>query len=343
MVYNVIGMIIYDDLLFRMGENTGGLELILGMLLIQGCVYFFNYLVSAKWDKNRESIIMTMLAGFAIGFFCLYNYYFPKMCLIIGIISGILILLHTLFVFCRRISLGKIHLIDRIFKLRVRRSYVGLRNIVACAGIVLIVCVLTKEHLGLGQISSTSKLQEVEIKNTEEYFIDNIDTFLKFQPEEWATLTEKEKIDILQVVVNYESRLLGLEKHMKISAEKLGEGVWGHCIYEQNILKIDIEHLNDDPASVYSTIAHELCHAAQHQYKDIYESLPSTQQQLIYFRDVAIYSEELENYVTASDGEFYDYYLQRVESEARAHGVIAYRQMTLQLEEYLERSKVTAK
>ena len=342
LVYYVIGTIIYDALLFRMGEHTGGLELALGMLLIQGGVYSFNFLVSAKWDKNRESIITTMLVGFTVCLFSLYSDYYPKVCLFIGILAGIVIFLHTLFVFGRRIPLGKIGYIDRVFKQRVRRSYVGLRNIIAGAGIVLVVLVIAQAHFGWGQVSSTSKLQEAEIKDADEYFIDNIDVFLKLQPEQWEKLDNQQKIDVLQVVLNYESRMIGLEKHMNISAKKLRDGVMGHCIYERSMIQIDIEHLGDTPESVYNTVAHEVCHAAQHQYKDIYDSLTPSQQQLIYFRDAAIYSYELENYINTEKGDYYGYYSQRIESEARTRGIIAYHQMILRLEEYLESSEVTA-
>lgn len=330
-----VGYIWYYAIFFKTIANMSVLHSNLLLLLFLVCFYIVNFVITSKWDRNSKNIIAIMLVGYAYYTYLSYGKYLSNIFIVVGIVGAILIVLYGIWVFGRKIPGTKSF--EKIFTLRCRKFYVGMRNIAALAGAVLLVSLFAKEYFVGGLLVSSENSQEVAATEGEEYFFENIDRFMKLQPEEWEKLNNQEKINILQAVVNYESLALGMREKLVIYSSKLEDGLMGYYDYRKSIIQIDVEHLSkDDIEEVYKTVAHEVYHAAQYQYKFIYETLGEEQKKLVFFKHAAMYSEELADYDDGSKNGYLSYYTQQVESDARAYSMIAWHEMQILLKEYFE-------
>ena len=336
-LYNICGFIWYNNIFFFIIEQRNPQKP--GWLLfgIGFAVFILNLFLSLKWDRNDKNILNTMLTGYGIYAYVSFWKYDLKLCIVIYILVGLALVIHTLFTYCRKIPRDKSK--EKVLRLRMRRYYVGTKNILAMGGIFLVGILCVVKYFNLGAIEPTNVTNEgITDIEVEEYFLENIDMFLKLQPQQWETLDTNEKVDVVQTVVNYESIVLGLDKKMQVQAVKLDDSVQGMCKYNDSIIQIDIEHLNDEPESVYRTAAHEIFHVAENRYGSLYHGLSSSLQKFIFFQDAKIYAEEANNYASGTE-QYDEYYMQRLECDARGYSAVAWLQMEQCIEKYLNNSK----
>ena len=134
----------------------------------------------------------------------------------------------------------------------------------------------------------------------------------KFDPENWASLSDEERISAIKEFADLLADRLGLDEAPEIvffdtPPEELGAFVPG-----ENVVKLNALYL-DDAKEMVDTIPHELRHAYQHQRA----SSPVTKQ------DYA-FKYNIENYITPGVDKngfwhsFSDYQDQLVEADARA-------------------------
>jgi hypothetical protein len=207
----------------------------------------------------------------------------------------------------------------KIRLIRKRRSVIAARTIGAITSAVIIGCIFGRSYIGGALISSqectTSTYgDECTIAN-------NIDTVLLLKPENWDKVsTAQERLDILQCVVNIERNYLGLNKEVRIYSKILEEGVLGYYSECESAVYISAKHLMKDTVyEVLDTVGHEMYHAAEHRYVEIYNSLSPEDQVSYFFNDASVYAEEFSNYVSGKD-DFVTYYGQKCEKDARSYG-----------------------
>ena len=171
-VVYIVGYFGYYSLFFIKFENRNVLQSNLVLWAIHILIYFLNFFITKKWDVNDKNVITTMLMGFTIYSYLTYAKYFTNIFTISAGVSFLLVAIYGVFVYCRRIPDGKNP--KRIFKLRNRRMYVGIKNVVAVMGLSLMVMLFINRYVVGGLLVSSSETQYVDVVEPEEYFLQYI-------------------------------------------------------------------------------------------------------------------------------------------------------------------------
>ena len=157
---------------------------------------------------------------------------------------------------------------------------------------------------------------------------------LKLQPEEYSKLTIDEKMELLQVMADIQGRYLGLARRVTVRTSSLREGEEANYSDATAVIQINTDYLSEKPQKVLEALYHEMFHAAQHQYADIYNQVSAENKKSYFLMDAEIYAYEIDNYKNGED-DILEYYSQKCEQDARAHGIIDAQQVYDRIEEYL--------
>lgn len=145
----------------------------------------------------------------------------------------------------------------------------------------------------------------------------------KLQSEAWAACGEQEKLDVLQVICDYEcARHLGCPSPRVVAGYPDSETTYGSYNRESDTITINVEHLKEDAAAdVLDTLLHEARHAYQHAaveaLAEAEESLSEETLALACFQTVYAYRDNFDNYVSGLEN-YLSYRAQAVESDSRA-------------------------
>lgn len=313
------------------GCSTGKSHIVLGGIII--ATFVINIFISGKWARNEKSIVATTLFPFGLYAFITFSQYLSKTFMVIVFITGFVSVSYVLFIFSRRIV--NVNNKKKYLKARARRSYIGVRSILAFGSIAIVVCTFAKANMSDGLVSS-KEIQGTAVYGDEYAMSANMDKFLLLPDEEWKKLSVEQKVTVLQAVLNCEGRYLGLNKKLTLYSSKLQEGTLGYYNYVDGIVQIDIDQLSGESRDAVETICHEAFHAAQHQYADIYDQLDESDKNSYFMLDAATYSHELKNYENG-DRDMYAYASQKCEQEARYYGLSSSQQIYERIDDYLEK------
>lgn len=139
-----------------------------------------------------------------------------------------------------------------------------------------------------------------------------LDALEKFQPDNWELLDTNERHDAVKELVKCISDIQGLSEVPEVEFIDDRDNSCGFYSERGNYIGINERYL-DDPKEIVDTIAHETRHAYQHYRGEVLET-PVDE----------IYKFNFEHYIAPeydADGfctNFFDYYDQYVEVEARA-------------------------
>lgn len=174
----------------------------------------------------------------------------------------------------------------------------------------------------------------------EQTIASNIDTILLLQEDCWKELTVKERLNVLQTVANIEQRYLGISNELNVGAANLEENLNGKYSDNTHEIVINIDKLEKVSSwEMLNTVCHEVYHSYQHRMADLYYSSDEHLQKLRLFRKAAVYADELENYIDGDD-DFYGYYAQQCETDAREYAESAVEDYIYRILEYLETEAV---
>lgn len=328
--WNLVAYIWYRNVFFTSikGCSVATSHLILGGIILS--VFVLNILFSGGLGKDEKSVIATTLLPYGIYAFVTYSQYLGVTFKWILVVASVVSLMYILMIFARKIKNKSKK--KKIMSRRIKRGYMGVRNIAACASAVMIASVFIKTNFVGGLVAPSVKAEPVF---GDEYSLAaNIDEVLKLQPEIWNSLSVEEKLDVCAVVVDMECRYLGLNEHLSIYASKLDANTLGYYSDASKTIQINIDHLDDDSLSVTNTLCHEVFHAAQHEYKNIWDNLDPAEKGLYFFMDVAEFSDEFDNYIDGNDN-YSGYRSQAVEESARRYGITSSQQIFERIDEYL--------
>ncbi len=161
---------------------------------------------------------------------------------------------------------------------------------------------------------------------TPDYSFDaQIETIMQLDPNRWdAIISEEEKLEVLQMLVNIEcTELGGISRIPTVTlSDDLDEANLGYYSRKENMIVLQRNLLTgtDNLDNLINSICHECRHVAQHAYVDVYEALPEKYQNLVFFGSAKEFKEEFDNYKDGGEmdaEELQEYYNQEVEEDAR--------------------------
>lgn len=165
---------------------------------------------------------------------------------------------------------------------------------------------------------------------SEEYTIaENMEVLQRIDPKIWAVCTNEEKLEFVQTVANAEANYLGIPKPLPVRVYDLPDNRLGQFAHEEYEIQIDEDYLyfcdvNQDGykestvLDIVKTICHEAYHVYQRELVSAYLSVDDNHQNLLLFLPASEYLENLKNYNYPKD-DYYAYYNQRLEKDARAY------------------------
>ena len=150
----------------------------------------------------------------------------------------------------------------------------------------------------------------------------------KLNPEEWSGLSDEEKLEVLQCVVNLEAAYLGMSFSPNVNAEYIdGEGgALAHYNYNEKLISFDLDHLRDGSYQrcLLSAI-HEVRHSYQYNVIDAYASLDDQYNEMFIYSETREWIDAINNYPDTSDGvsddEMYDYSTNAIEVDAYIYAI----------------------
>lgn len=158
--------------------------------------------------------------------------------------------------------------------------------------------------------------------------LQNYNTILLFQKENWPLLTEQEKVNALQVVADIETNYMGIQSVVVVNCH-LENRTIGAYDHSRRQVQIDLQkHEGYDPEEYLNTLLHECRHAYQHDCIDSLDWSDPAVQAGIYYAEARKWRFEHANYISLSEDRD-AYYRQAIESDARRYadeGVYVYQQ-----------------
>lgn len=301
--------------------------LILEVALLGGLVV--DLLPVFRIPKCGWSILTTMF--FLLGGYTFVTYYRnnPVLYLSILVVAAVVAIGHSAWVFTRKNNAEEE--IQKRFRFRMRKSSMGVKAVAAVAGIFFILC-----SAAIKYIPQAENVLYRTVYTDADALDAHIEELQNLKAENYAMLTASEKIQLLQVVADIEGRYLGLDTRITVGCSDLKEDVLGYYKDSTKEIQIDTEYLDSEPREVVCLLAHEMYHAAQRQYARIYDKLSQDEKKSYFLTEAAEYAEELKHYKSGEEGgayEYFSYYSQTLEREARAYGLVSAEQIFQRIEE----------
>lgn len=334
----IIAFVWYQNLFFTNidGKTVGGSNMILVMMIVVAIAV--NILLTISWNRTTGSAIASVLIPYGIYAYITYGQYISKAYRIILWVAIGACALAFIYIFAVKLHAKSKR--KRVFR-KARMAYSTFRFVGAAASVSLIICLFCNVYVGGALISPNEKPTS---SYGEEYTIAaNMDTVLLLQEEEWIKLSLEERMDVLQCICNIEGRYLGLNRGIHIYASKLDESLLGYYNDSASSIQISIDLVESgEPYETLDTVCHEMYHAGQARYVEIFESLDDDAQRSYFLYDASIYADEFHNYKNArmSDdvSDYLEYYGQWCEQDAREYAYKAVLDYYSRINEYLEQN-----
>ena len=221
---------------------------------------------------------------------------------------------------------------------KAKMSFICIRLVTALASIVLMACMVCKVYI-IDDINAETENKAFEYGD--QYTIaENMDTVLLLQKDEWGKLDTDQRLDVLQCICEIEGNYLGLNKRVEIKAAELEDHVMGNYNDASSVIHISNDTLeNEKPYDALNTVCHEMYHAAQFRFCEIYEGLSEEDRRSYFMYKAAVYSEEFKDYKNGlnseNESEFAEYYGQNCEYDAREYSKQAVEEYYKRIAEYL--------
>lgn len=331
--WDLISMIWYKKTIFRCLPNVtyATSRIVLWFMLsvsvsvCSGCFF--------RKKRTRWNVCISLLIPY--GLYTVGSYWrtLQNRIVIVLLVSTVLSLLIGILVMTRRMNKKKS--VKRVIAKRLRKCITMTGNIYTLGMAVIMMPLLLQGTFGMTLFKPRVKA-EIGIETEKQTISKNIDTILKLQEEEWASLSTKDKLNVLQCVANVEANYLGISNELNVGASNLPEYTFACYSDVSHTIYINLEHLeNDSAVEVLNSCCHEAYHSYQHRLVDAYNETPEEIQKLRIYSNVALYVDEFAIYADG-DEDFFSYYSQQCEKDARKYAEDAVDEYYSRINEYLE-------
>lgn len=331
--YTAISMIWYRGLLFRClpGMTYTESKIILWLMIfcsILICTFALNRFQLTGWTIAKTLVIPFGL--YTVGTYAkTLGRWIPILLTAATMLSAIL------FIVVLSQKIKRVKNKRAIIKRRLRHCCIKAQAIFAI--VLTMVIGLSGVHGIFGDnILMSSVSETVVTQNDNQTISNNIEIVLLLQEDKWTNLTTKEKLDVLQTVANIEAHYLGLPNELNVGAANLDEDTLACYNDRTHTISIDLDHLeNDSVYDVLNSCCHEAYHSYQHRLVDAYNSADDSYKELRIYRSAVRYQQEFDDY-NNGDCDFYSYYFQDCEMDARDYAEDAVKDYYNRIDEYLK-------
>lgn len=318
--------ILYNPILFRCLEDKS--PRMSGMILwAMAALSLGIFLWIFKHRKNGITVWITAIVPFGIYTLMAYSGFgLIRTKMIFGVSAGVS-MLYTVLLMTRKIR--KKSCKKKIFRKKMRRCIYGIMIISAIGLSVYMISFGVDFFFTEAQISSS----RMESESGE----DAMKIFAGFDETVWKNLTVKERLDYTQAAADILAEKMGMNEKLYVTAANLREEEHGN--YSDNIhtIRINIDYLRKSAGmELLKTCAHEVYHAYEYRLVDLYRDLDENQRQLSLMQGIGRYEEEFKSYVGGEE-DFFEYYYQKCETDARDFAEIIVEEITRRLRHEQER------
>lgn len=253
------------------------------------------------------------------------------MCVLL--LASLISLLSTILIMARKVKYPARK--KQIIRCRLYRCFARTSSAFAVGMMVIMLPMFLHGVLGTTLFKATVRATAGDTKEVQT-ISNNMKTILMLQEDEWIKLSTQEKLNVIQTVANIESYYLGLPNELNVGVVNLPEYTLAEYSDSTHTIYINLTHLENDQAQdILDSCCHEAFHAYQHRLVDAYNAAPDNTKNLRIYNKAALYVDEFNNYVDG-DEDFYTYYLQECESDAREYAEKAVEDYMSRIYEYLE-------
>lgn len=292
----------------------------------------FGCAITIKRRRNGWSLLANVLLPYELYAVVTYYPYLPRLTLAAVLLSGVLSLAF--------IVLGMLPAADgerqsaEDWKRQIGHSLLGARTIIAVCMLVLIVPVGVSQTFGHGLMNAKTPTVSTAAEAEEWTIANRMDTVQLLQEDEWKELDPQQRLDVLGVILNIETRYLGLNREVYLKSGVLNGETAAQYNHKDHEIVIDIGHLKTaSAADALKSLCHECYHCYQHQMIALYENTPEEYRNMLLFQYVDRYIEEFSDYHDG-DGDLMEYYTQTVEIQARQYAELAAEDYYRRIREY---------
>lgn len=334
LVWGGISLLWFNRTLFRVIEGTTFHQS--RLLLLCGLAISIVLGVAITWEKRRNyvSLLVNLLIPYEV--YTLVVYWHTSPTLFWGLLALALLLsvIYVALVFEPKIKTPA--KTNTIIRARLKRAFFGTRTLVAgCLSVFLFVLWLSSTFgilVFAPSVEPSKSTRGGDVGKIENH----IEVIQQLKEERWVTLSNKEKLNILQVIADTEANRLGLPHELNVIAGALSENQSEKELASYNdrthVITIDIAHLETSPAlEILNSVCHEARHSYQHALCKVYENLEEDQKDLALFKMIPAYEHDFSRYIEGKDAPI-RYYYQWVEIDARSYADDAVDEYTQYLE-----------
>lgn len=320
LLWGGMSLLWFNNTLFRVIEGTSFHQS--RLLLLCGLVIFIVLGIAITWEQSRNhvSLLANLLIPYEVYALVAYWRTSPILIWILLAIALLLSIFYVVLVFEPKIKTAAKR--NAIIRARLNRAFLGTRTLVAgCLSVFLFVLWLSSTFGILVfapsvEPSNTIRGDEVNMEN-------HIEVIQQLKEERWVTLSNKEKLNTLQLIADTEATRLGLPHELNVIAGTLSENQSEKELASYSdrthVITIDIAHLETDSAlENLNSVCHEARHAYQHALCKVYENLEENQKDLALFQMIPAYEHNFSCYIQGKDNPI-RYYYQWIEIDARSY------------------------
>lgn len=335
------GFIWYMDLLFRILPDRDTQE---SLNFLFAMIFSSIVICSIVFHRWKTEWITTASVVLPVGMYTILAYATTTRMLIRLVIftTASISLAFSFLLLSARVKRSDKRIRRRIYRNRIYRCAYSTVCISTVALLSLMACIGWRGYFGTAPISASVKAEATsEEADNAETITSNMDTLLKLQPDVWAQLSIRERIDVLQTVCNIEATYLGLSTPVTVEGDSLTPSMLGAYSDEIKMIKINLNHIEESPVDeVLETLLHEVHHCYEHRLAEAYNTASPEVKQLRLFKDAAYYAQEVENYINPR-ADYYGYISQHLEMDSETYAEFGVREYYDRILEWLEENAQT--
>lgn len=247
--------------------------------------------LTVRKRRNYLSVAVNTLLPFQIYSLVSYSDYCSGLARATLIVSVVLSLAYFTLVVVMR---GKRELDPALIK----HGLLGVRTVVTLCFCIFLVPIFLKTGVGDGLYVAKSETAVEKNGIVDDNIMKNLETIRKLDVDVWCTLSVDERLDVLSVFKDIESRRLGINHEIILAADNIEVNTLGSYYYTDKRIVISLDHLkNSGSRSVLHTLFHEIFHAYTIKQVLLYESISDEFKDMAMFEDIRKYCDEYANYI----------------------------------------------